>query len=42
MKIKKKKGEVKNGYKKKSDNKDLIRTKLEQIEVLANEIESLI
>lgn len=31
-----------NGYKKKSDNKDLIRTKLEQIEVLANEIESLI
>ena len=31
-----------NGYTKKSDNKDLIRTKLEQIEVLANEIESLI
>ena len=31
-----------NGYKKKSNNKDLIRTKLEQIEVLANEIESLI
>lgn len=31
-----------NGYKKKSDNKDLIRAKLEQIEVLANEIESLI
>lgn len=31
-----------NGYAKKSDNKDLIRTKLEQIEVLANEIESLI
>jgi len=31
-----------NGYKKQSDNKDLIKTKLEQIEVLANEIESLI
>lgn len=31
-----------NGYTKKSDNKDLIRSKLEQIEVLANEIESLI
>lgn len=31
-----------NGYKKQSDNKDLIRAKLEQIEVLANEIESLI
>lgn len=31
-----------NGYKKQGDNKDLIRTKLEQIEVLANEIESLI
>lgn len=31
-----------NGYSKKSDNKDLIRAKLEQIEVLANEIESLI
>lgn len=31
-----------NGCTKKSDNKDLIRTKLEQIEVLANEIESLI
>ena len=31
-----------NGYAKKSDNKDLIRAKLEQIEVLANEIESLI
>lgn len=31
-----------NGYKKQSDNKDLIRTKLEQIEVLANEIECLI
>lgn len=31
-----------NGYSKKSDNKDLIRAKLERIEVLANEIESLI
>lgn len=31
-----------NGYKKASDNKVLIRAKLEQIEVLANEIESLI
>lgn len=31
-----------NGYAKKSDNRDLILSKLEQIEVLVNEIESLI